>query len=184
MTVTPETIADLGAFLDRHSDCPEDVARAALRDAAAGRLNSLPAATDFAGEVLRARIVAAIGGALAATPAETGPGQIARTGATFDRVLAFRKAAGDERLLSFADAVASSELPDAAALVLIGKARDDLLARAAPPARQTIEQRAAALPEAGGEAVALPTGRAEQARASWSKAFDAAAKAGSVVVRG
>ena len=193
--VTPTVIADLGRFLDRHTDVPEAVAREIVRAASSSLPVDLPPAVDFAGEVLRGQlavILSACGHTVAApapvastpAPATSTPAPKAEPATSLSvesRRAIFRAAAGP-RLEAFADALAGTSVDDEQAIRTIETARTNLppeASRAAfgfPAGYMTIEARARDLPEMGPSAP--PMSKAEAAAEGWKAAFSKAEKRG------
>lgn len=193
--LTPTVIADLGRFLDKHTDCSEDLAREVIRAASAGQAVDLPVALDFAGEVLRAQLAVILSAcghtvvahaplASAPAPVATTPERKAEPAAKLSaesRRTVFRAAAGP-RLQAFADALAATEVSDEQALSTIETARANLppeatkAASGLPAGYMTIEERARGLPELGPSAP--PLSRAEAAAEGWKAAFSKAENRG------
>ena len=188
--LTPTVISDLGRYLDRHTECSEDVAREVIRAASAGQAVDLPVAIDFAGEVLRGQLVTILGvGSVGLSPAASAPAtstpapkaEPATSLSVESRRAIFRAAAGP-RLEAFADALAATEVSDEQALRTIEAARKNLPPETAmaafgfPAGYTTVEERARGLPEMGPSAP--PMSKAEAAAEGWKAAFSKAERRG------
>lgn len=184
-TITPQAVADLGRFLDRHTEANETDARAILRAASSGQPIILPDAVDYAGEVLRSQLLsifrAAAGEAVptqavspAASPEPPAPNSVVLSAMPFEsRQIAFRAIAGP-RLEAMADALAATTVSLDEGTRAIQTARDNL----PPEGRRTptIAERAAGQEEFGSSHEAPVTPKS-MAADGWKKAF-AAAQAG------
>lgn len=192
-TITPQAVADLGRFLDRHTEANETDARAILRAASSGQPISLPDAIDFAGEVLRSQLLAvlpsmalksdaAAASTAASTTASASPSPSKAEAdnppvpMSFEsRQIAFRAIAG-QRLVAMADALAATSVTLDEGTRAIQTARENL-----PPEgrrTQTIAERAAGQAEFGGSYEVSVTPKSKAAD-GWKKAF-ATAQAGGV----
>lgn len=189
ITITPQSIADLGRFLYQHTDCSEKSARSIIRAASAGQPISLPNALDLGGEVLRGQLAtifklipSVAGDAIAApplvasgasTPAPAEAKNPAPAMSFESRRIAFRAIAGP-RLEAMADALAATSVSLDEGTRAIQTARANL----PPEGRRTptIAERAAGQEEFGGsyEPPSTPKGRAAD---GWKRAI-AAAQAG------
>ncbi len=184
--ITPQSISDLGRFLDRHTEISEADARAMLRAASSGQPITMPDAIDYAGEVLRSQLLsifrAAAGEAVptqavspAASPEPPAPNAVVPSAPmSFEsRQIAFRAIAGP-RLEAMADALAATSVTLDEGTRAIQTARANLPAegRRTP----TIAERAAGQEEFGSSHEAPVTPKS-MAADGWKKAF-ATAQAG------
>ena len=189
-TITPTTIADLGRFLNKHTDCSEDLARKVIRAASSGHAVDLPPALDFAGEVLRGQLTVILGSAAAPVAAGKSPAAVVSTPSKRERSIplpvesrqtVFRAAAG-HRLEVFADALAATSVPDEEALRTIEAAKANLPPEATSPALpedyMTIAERASGLPEIGSSFASSPLSCSERTKAGWQRAFAKAEQSG------